>query len=219
MRRQIISELRRQPLWRYTCLTVAASLLLGARLPGHAQELVIQSLAGNGVLTWSNGVVGRVARVEWAPSLGETWSASWNRLTDIAITNPVMARPVPMFYRVVSYPLPEPLVTNLPAATGFALLNNRFAETNFIVLDARTPSEYAGGHVKTALNVSYFSAAFQQTLMKLDRKAAYLLYCGSGSRSAAARDVMRTLDFMEVYNLTQGYSALAAQPGASAYVE
>lgn len=194
-------------------------MLLGAKFPGHAQEVVIQSLAGNGVLTWSNSVVGKAARVEWAPSLGATWSASWNRLTDIAITNPVMARPVPMFYRVVSYPLPLQLVTNLPAATGFELLTNRFAETNFIVLDVRTPSEYAGGHVKTALNVSYNSAAFQQTLLKLDRNAAYLIYCGSGSRSAAAREVMRTLNFMEIYILTQGYSTLAAQPGATAYVE
>ena len=186
---------------------------------GLAQEVVIQSLAGNGVLTWSNSVVGGAARVEWAPALGEAWRPSWELLTDIPITNNVTARPVPMFYRVVSYPLPIPLVTNVSAAVGFSVLTNRIGDSGFIVLDVRTPSEYSGGHVKTALNVNYYSASFEQTLVKLERKRTYMVYCGSGTRSALARDVMQRLNFMEIYNLTQGYSVIATQPGASAYVE
>jgi rhodanese-related sulfurtransferase len=124
-----------------------------------------------------------------------------------------------MFYRVVSYPPPVQLITNVTAAIGFSVLTNRFSDPAFIVLDVRTATEYSGGHVKTSLNVSYYSAAFEQTLAKLDRKHTYMLYCGSGTRSALARDVMQRLGFMEVYNLTQGFSTLAAQPGASNYIE
>jgi rhodanese-related sulfurtransferase len=209
----------RTAIWSWLCGAILSGTILGGPLQGVGQEVVIQSLAGNGVLTWSNSVAGGAARVEWAPSLGAAWKPSWDPLTDIPISNNVMAMPVPMFYRVVSYPLPVPLITNVTAAIGFSVMTNRFADTNFIVLDVRSPSEYTGGHVKTALNVNYYSAAFEQTLMKLDRKRTYMLYCGSGTRSALAREVMRRLNFMEVYNLTQGYSSIAAQPGASAYVE
>jgi rhodanese-related sulfurtransferase len=199
--------------------SLAAVAWLSASLTGLAQEVVIQSLAGNGVLTWSNSAVGGAARVEWAPALNQAWRPSWELLTDIPVTNNVMSRPVPMFYRVVSYPLPVQVITNITAAVGFSVLTNRLADTNFIVLDVRTPSEYSAGHVKTALNVNYYSAAFQQTLVKFDRRCAYMIYCGSGTRSAAVREVMRGLNFMEVYNLTQGYSTIVAQPGSSAYVE
>jgi rhodanese-related sulfurtransferase len=188
-------------------------------LPGIAQEVVIESLARNGILTWSNSVVGGAARVEWAPALGEGWQPSWELLTDIPITNSLTVRPVPMFYRVVSYPSPVPVITNVTAAVGFSILTNRFPEPAFIVLDVRTAGEYSGGHVKTSLNVSYYSTAFEQTLAKFDRKRAYMLYCGSGTRSALARDVMQRLGFTEVYNLTQGYSVISSQPGAGAYVE
>ncbi len=205
--------------WQRWGAALAAATLAGLALSGIGQEVVIQSLAGNGVLTWSNSVVGGAARVEWAPAMGEPWRPSWELLTDIPITNNVTARPVPMFYRVVSYPLPVQIITNVTAAVGFSILTNRFSDSSFIVLDVRTASEYSGGHVKTSLNVSYYSTAFEQTLAKFDRKRTYMVYCGSGTRSALARDAMQRLGFMAVYNVTQGYSVISSQPGAAAYVE
>ena len=198
---------------------VLASALLLPAWNGLTQEVVIQSLAQNGVLTWSNSVVGGAARVEWTPALGEPWQSSWELLTDIPVTTSLTARAVPMFYRVVSYPLPVPVVTNVSAAVGLSVLTNRFEDADFIVLDVRTPSEYASGHVKTALNVNFYSTAFQQTLLKLERKHTYMVYCASGNRSGQASETMRQLNFMKVYNLTQGYSSLAALPGANTYME
>lgn len=188
----------------------------------RAQELVIQSLAGNGVLTWTNAVVeGTGFRVEWAPTVESSWQSGWETLLDIPATNAVTQRAVPMFYRVVSYPLPTQVISNVTAAVAFSILTNRFNDPGFIVLDVRTPSEYSSGHVKTAFNVNFYYASFQQTLAKLDRKLTYLVYCGSGSRSTQAATVMRQLQFMTVYYMPTGYgySTLAAQPGASAYVE
>lgn len=201
------------------CLMLVSAL---AAMAVESQEVVIQSLAGNGVLTWSNTILpGAGCRVEWAPSLDSSWQNSWDNLLDIPATNATTQRPVPMFYRVVSYPLPTQVISNVTAATAFSILTNRFNDTNFMVLDVRTPSssEYGGGHVKTALNVNFYSSAFQQTLSKLDRKLTYLVYCASGNRSGQATAIMRQLQFMTVYNMTTGYSTLASQSGASGYLE
>jgi rhodanese-related sulfurtransferase len=182
--------------------------------------VVIESLSSNGVLTWTNSTLHGLCRVEWAPSLQAPWRSSWEELCDIPVTNLLTERPVPMFYRVVSYEPEAQLITNVSVTTAFAYITNRLGDPKFIVLDVRTPGEYSTGHVKTALNVNFNSSAFQQTLQKLDRNRTYFLYCASGGRSAQATEVLRNLGFMEVLNLTGGgYSLIAAQPGAGAYLE
>ena len=110
-------------------------------------------------------------------------------------------------------------MTDVTAEGGLSLIKSHPADPGFIVLDVRTPSEYAAGHIKTALDVDFRSSAFEEMLAKLDRKKTYLVYCGSGNRSRQAAEAMRRLQFLQVNNMTQGFSTFAALPGAGPYLE
>ena len=76
-----------------------------------------------------------------------------------------------------------------------------------VVLDVRTPGEFAEGHIAGALNVDFRSHDFEAELDLLDREAAYLLHCASGGRSARALEAMRQKGFQSVYHLTAGFGA------------
>lgn len=205
--------------WPAFTLLWLAAILVATSPAAQAQEVVIQSLSRNGLLTWTNAPLGSACRVEWAPTLDAPWQSAWDTLVDVPITNLVTERVVPMFYRVVSYPMPAPVVTPVTASAALAVVAGRQADDTFIILDVRMPSEYATGHMKTALNVNFYSTAFEQTLRKLDRKKTYLVYCASGSRSAKATDKLRSLGFLRIDNMTEGYVAFAALPGANQYTE
>lgn len=77
---------------------------------------------------------------------------------------------------------------------------------NVLVLDVRTPDEYAAGHVDGALNVDYYSPDFEQQLKKLPKKDTVLVYCASGRRSSNSVDALKKAGFSFVGNLTGGYN-------------
>ncbi len=77
---------------------------------------------------------------------------------------------------------------------------------NIQLIDVRTPGEYEGGHINDAANIDYFSDDFKNQLDKLDRKKPILVYCKSGGRSGKAAQMMKSLNFDEVYDLKGGYS-------------
>lgn len=62
--------------------------------------------------------------------------------------------------------------------------------TESVLIDVRTPDEFAAGHVEGALNIDVQDASFQTAITALDPGVTYLVYCRSGSRSAFAKGVM-----------------------------
>lgn len=81
------------------------------------------------------------------------------------------------------------------------------ATDDVIVIDVRTPDEYAAGHLDGAVNIDATAPGFRDELGDLDTDAAYLVYCRSGNRSAAAAAVMAELGFT---NVTDGGAMEAA---------
>jgi 3-mercaptopyruvate sulfurtransferase SseA len=57
-------------------------------------------------------------------------------------------------------------------------------DPDFVIIDCRTPEEYAGGHIEDSVNIDYRSDAFGDELEKLDRDRTYLIYCRSGGAAA-----------------------------------
>jgi rhodanese-related sulfurtransferase len=201
--------------WIWLVLMVVTAGIFNAQ----AEEIEILSLSRNGSLTWTNSSLDWTCRVEWASSPEGPWQSTWQGLTNLVATNAVMEVKVPMFYRVVAVKPLTQMVTNITADAALTLLQNRFGQTNFAILDVRTASEYSPRHIKTALNLDFYSATFDADLAKLDRTKAWFVYCGSGSRSGQTATKMKALGFMEVYNLTVGLGTLAALPGAASYLE
>jgi rhodanese-related sulfurtransferase len=75
-----------------------------------------------------------------------------------------------------------------------------------LVLDIRTPEEFADGHIKGAVNIDSFDPAFQQKLAKLDRSKPVLVHCAAGGRSGRALPAIEALHFSEVLHLQAGFN-------------
>ena len=76
-----------------------------------------------------------------------------------------------------------------------------------VVLDVRTPAEFASGHLEGAVNLDVSSPDFAQVLAGLDPDVAYAVYCRSGNRSAAALELMLGQGFTSGYHLGGGIAA------------
>lgn len=59
-------------------------------------------------------------------------------------------------------------------------------ETDFILLDVRTPEEYAGGHIPGAINVPNETIGSDPVDALPDKEQKILVYCRSGNRSKMA---------------------------------
>ncbi len=73
------------------------------------------------------------------------------------------------------------------------------------IIDVRTPGEFAEGHLFNAMNYNWNGDSFDQQIAGLDKSKPVLVYCRSGSRSAAAATHMRELGFKEVYEMDGGF--------------
>lgn len=72
-----------------------------------------------------------------------------------------------------------------------------------VLLDVRTPGEFASGTIKGAKNIDIMSASFKSAISKLDKEKEYFLLCRSGNRSGQACNIMAKEGF-KVYNLKGG---------------
>ncbi len=78
-----------------------------------------------------------------------------------------------------------------------------------VIVDVRTPPEYAAGHVDGAINIDVEAPTFDAEIAKLDKNTTYTVYCHSGRRSGIATDAMGKAGFTHVYDLQGGFIDLA----------
>jgi len=88
---------------------------------------------------------------------------------------------------------------------------------DMVILDVRTPEEYAQGHLENAVNVDFRGSdgvPFRDRLQKLDPAKTYLVYCRTGQRSKSATQLMLNSGFTQVYNLEGGITKWQTDRGA-----
>jgi phage shock protein E len=71
---------------------------------------------------------------------------------------------------------------------------------NTIIIDVRTPGEFATGYLENALNIDVQSPDFVAQISQLDPTASYFIYCRSGNRSGQAISQMANLGFTDMIN-------------------
>lgn len=76
-----------------------------------------------------------------------------------------------------------------------------------MIIDVRTPAEFATGHIDGALNIDFKDPGFKDALDKLERDQSYLIHCQSGGRSGISKAVFTDLGFEAIYHLDGGMSA------------
>ena len=80
-------------------------------------------------------------------------------------------------------------------------------EKKVIVLDVRTPQEFAAGHIAGSTNLNIRSPDFEKRINELDKSQAYIIHCARGGRSATACEKMKGLQFKALYDFSGGFEA------------
>ncbi len=93
------------------------------------------------------------------------------------------------------------LISPLEAAS---LTKENAPENNIVILDVRTPGEFAGGHIEKAINLDLSAPEFKRRLEKLDPDKTYIIYCHSGNRADLALRTMTAMGFGKVYSISGG---------------
>ena len=102
---------------------------------------------------------------------------------------------------------PAPSVTQVTAVSATqaqSLIQQNQGNPQFVILDVRTPAEFAEGHIAGAVNLNYLDNNFKTELGKLNRDDTYLVHCRTGGRSDGAVGVMQERGVKQVYHMTGG---------------
>ena len=97
----------------------------------------------------------------------------------------------------------ETNVTHLTAHQAEKLI----AAKKVVVLDIRTPKEFAASHIAGATNINFRAPDFQNALAALDKNQTYVLHCASGNRSTQSLQTFSKLGFTSVFHLDGGIKA------------
>ncbi|MDQ1287216.1 MAG: phage shock protein [Actinomycetota bacterium] len=84
------------------------------------------------------------------------------------------------------------------------------ASPSVVVLDVRTPQEFASGHLAGARLIDAEAADFDTRVAALDKTTTYALYCRSGNRSGQALQRLTASGFTSVADLVGGIDAWKA---------
>ena len=101
----------------------------------------------------------------------------------------------------------EVLINNVDvnAARNLMLQNE-----TVVVLDVRTPNEYAMEHIEGAINISIADMEFSESVSKLDHGRTYIVYCTlnkENGRTDKSLKIMSGLGFKKLYNMKGGIFA------------
>lgn len=78
------------------------------------------------------------------------------------------------------------------------------AKPGLLVIDIRTPAEFAEGHIEGAINIDFVDAGFAEAVAGIDTSAPTAFHCRSGGRSGQAESVFEALPFAELYHFSGG---------------
>ena len=99
------------------------------------------------------------------------------------------------------------MINTLKKLFGFGPTINyaELVKNGATILDVRSKSEYASGHVKGSINISVDT--LRNNLEKLrDKNKPIITCCASGMRSASAKSILAANGYTQVYNGGGWYS-------------
>jgi len=78
------------------------------------------------------------------------------------------------------------------------------SKLDVVVIDIRTPAEFAEGHIEGAINIDFQADGFAEAIAKVDTDAPTVFHCRGGGRSGQAEPLFEALPFQELYHLSSG---------------
>ena len=71
---------------------------------------------------------------------------------------------------------PTQIIENVTPQEAFTLIQDNRDNPDFVIIDVRTPGEFAGGYIEGAINIDFYSETFRDELNRLDKNKTYLIY-------------------------------------------
>lgn len=95
-----------------------------------------------------------------------------------------------------------------PAAIEPKALTERiaWADSALVVLDVRTPAEFAEGHLPGAINIPHTELAARVAELQGAREKDIVVYCRTGVRAEEALGVLGKAGFKRLYHLKGDYT-------------
>ena len=75
------------------------------------------------------------------------------------------------------------------------------AESGYLILDVRTPAEFAGGHIPNAINVPNESIQTTPPKELPDKAQRIFVYCRSGARSQQAAQKLANMGYTNIVEM------------------
>lgn len=101
----------------------------------------------------------------------------------------------------------ESAASSVPAGSGYRNISPQDAkkrldsEKGIVLLDVRTPEEYAQKHIPGSLLIPVDEIETQAAAKLADKDAVIFVYCRSGRRSVTASEALVGMGYSQVYNL------------------
>jgi phage shock protein E len=77
----------------------------------------------------------------------------------------------------------------------------RKADDSFVIIDVRTPAEFAQGHVPGAINIPVDQVANRVGELASAKNKDVVLYCRSGKRAGQAAEVLKSNGFNKLLHM------------------
>jgi len=122
-------------------------------------------------------------------------------ITSIALLPACSKAQTPMDGAQTQTQTQELKVTHINAAQASEMMA---ARPGLVVLDVRTPSEFAASHIDGAINIDYKNSNFATKLADLDPSQDYLIHCRSGGRSTSSLKTFKRLGFSHIIHMDGG---------------
>ena len=98
--------------------------------------------------------------------------------------------------------------TKVPSISAAELHARRESGAAPVVIDVRTPEEYASGHIPGAVNVPFDQVA--QRIAEIDAPQGVALYCMVGPRARKGESALLAAGYEKVFHLEGGLAAWQA---------
>ena len=102
----------------------------------------------------------------------------------------------------------DPDSTEAPSISAAELHEQRESGAAPVVIDVRTPAEYASGHVPGAVNIPFDQVA--QRIAEIDAPHGVALYCMVGPRARKGESALLAAGYESVFHLEGGLAAWQA---------
>jgi len=98
----------------------------------------------------------------------------------------------------------EQQFTAVSPKEAFDLIEKNEGNSDFVILDIRTPGEYQSGHIENSIMIDFYSKIFAEEVNRLDKGKTYLIHCRSGNRSTRSMELFKKLQFQKIFHLSSG---------------